>query len=259
MKITLNIEAGSVDELEAALARLVGNLESSTTLTPPTAAPKSELVISLAGSEPLPGGSTVEILEDGSPVIAATDLRTVAKRERGKPAPGRQKRNSVEVAEDKAADEADAAALAAGADPVTGEVASTEVWEDTDPMPAADEDKPPFLQADYKGEPTAASTGTSPKFQPSTARAEGFTTDTATGNPADAGKVNNPVTTTAAATTEGPTDDQLQTAMTTVIAERGFETAKGILAKLGVNRMGDAAGDVAKRTAIHNALQAALL
>ena len=65
----------------------------------------------------------------GTPTAASSDADDTAdttseaeapKRERGKPSPGKQKRTAAEVAEDKAADEADAAAAEGdNAEPVT--------------------------------------------------------------------------------------------------------------------------------------------
>ena len=70
--------------------------------------------------------STATVAGSPSTTTASTDADDTAdttdeapKRERGKPSPGKSKRTAAEVAEDKAADEADAAAAAGDAGAVT--------------------------------------------------------------------------------------------------------------------------------------------
>lgn len=69
----------------------------------------------LSGTANVAGSATTST--DADDTADTTD--EAPKRERGKPSPGKSKRTAAEVAEDKAADEADAAAAGDNAEPVT--------------------------------------------------------------------------------------------------------------------------------------------
>ena len=101
MEIALSIEQALKDLTEAVVLNTtaLNNLLSSTA--------------TVAGSP-----STTTASTDADDTADTTD--EAPKRERGKPSPGKSKRTAAEVAEDKAADEADAAAAAGDdAEPVT--------------------------------------------------------------------------------------------------------------------------------------------
>ena len=100
MEIALSIEQALKDLTEAVALNTtaLNNLLSSTA--------------TVAGSP-----STTTASPDADDTSDTTE--EAPKRERGKPSPGKSKRTAAEVAEDKAADEADAAAAGDDAEPVT--------------------------------------------------------------------------------------------------------------------------------------------
>lgn len=99
MKIYLNVEADSPEEVRSVLGQLLGSTALETTATYP--APE----LQAQNTE----GSTTSVASDLSATTADTP-----KRERGKAAQGRARRTKEEIAEDEAADAADAAAKTAG-------------------------------------------------------------------------------------------------------------------------------------------------
>ena len=105
-KIFINIEAENADELRAALAGLLGPTERKVGFLP-------ELAMGFQGGD--------QAVDEGTSTSEQSDLSAATpdeapKRERGKPSEGRARRTKEEIAEDEAADKADAAIAAAGAD-----------------------------------------------------------------------------------------------------------------------------------------------
>lgn len=104
-RVYINIEADSAEEARSEMRKLLG----TTTFTPPTLA-------GLPASKPLaPGAAEMlnPIKVPDEPITQAeaeaiVETAKVTTRERGKPSPGHKRRTNAEIAEDEAADKADA-------------------------------------------------------------------------------------------------------------------------------------------------------
>lgn len=150
-KIYINIEADNASEARSVLAELLG---------------------STAGAYPMPGTRDLrDIAEDPTSTSDMSDLSNPPldnqpQRERGKPSPGKARRTKEEIAEDEAADKADAERAAAGAE--TGaEVADRQI--SASPEDRQDPDNPQDA-ADEKAETEATKAASGKKLTHDDAR-----------------------------------------------------------------------------------------
>lgn len=106
VKIYLNIEADSPEEVRSVLANLLGSTSMS------VVTPFDPSAVYGSGEQTAHDGTSTS---EQSGLSAAT-VDTAPKRERGKPSAGSARRTKAEIAEDEAAEQADAARAAAGAE-----------------------------------------------------------------------------------------------------------------------------------------------
>jgi hypothetical protein len=155
-KIYVNIEGDSPEEVRLALEGLLG----------------SERVTGTSPYLSMPYGSGEQTAAQGTSTSDVSDLSddagdTQPQRERGKPSPGKARRTKEEIAEDEAADKADAERAAAGAE--TGaEVADRQISQS--PEDRQDPDNPQDA-ADEKAETEATKAASGKKLTHDDARA----------------------------------------------------------------------------------------